>query len=79
MKTKMSLLLFIYFLLLIIDSVSNISIQYKQISEPKCDESDLTSFTLETTQFPKELFGSNLKLDFEEKESKTLCSFICRL
>jgi len=75
----MSLLLFIYFLLLIIDSVSNISIQYKQISEPKCDESDLTSFTLETTQFPKELFGSNLKLDFEEKESKTLCSFICRL
>jgi len=79
MKTKMSLLLFIYLLFLIIDRVSNISFQYKNFSEAKCNESDLTSFTLETTQFPKELFGSNLKLDFEEKINKTLYSFICRL
>ena len=79
MKTKLNLILFIYFLLSIIDIASNLTIQYKQFSKPECDEDEITSLNLETIKLPKELFGSNLRLDFEDIENKTPIIFICRI
>ena len=77
MKTKFGLLLFIYCLLSIIDNVSNITIKYKQFSQGDCD--DNSNFGLETIQYPKELFGSSIKLNFEEIVNGTLRVVVCRL
>jgi len=80
MKTKLSLLLFIYLLLTIIDNVSNETIKYKQFSIPECEDNfEYSSLNLEIIQLPKKYYGSNLKVEFEETETKTPYTFVCRL
>ena len=67
-------------MLTIIDNVSNETIKYKQFSIPECEDNlEYSSLNLEIIKFPKKFFGANLKLEFEETETKTTYTFECRL